>query len=303
MRVIKAVLIIGGSGFLGTHLAQKLRQGYKVFATYHKNRFSLPGVTFLPVNLANRNWIRRVLIMARPDVIVYLAGKNDPNWVEKNSPWAEHVHAIGPAILSGLTDILQPRFIYVSNSYVFDGSKGNYHEVDTVLPECTLGRVKLNGENVVKSKCLNYIILRSSPLLGRGNGINFSFFDRMRMSLDRKIRFVANNQELHSYGLVDGFCDVIQRLIESGVKNRVIHYGGLTKITEYELAREFSKRFKYDPALVSVSDRPNKKSAKNSLSQLDFSLNSSEAVEILEAKPLLLEQCFDLIEKQLVFSS
>ena len=46
MAGTKAILIIGGSGFVGTHLALKLREGYKVFATYHTKRFAIPGVTF-----------------------------------------------------------------------------------------------------------------------------------------------------------------------------------------------------------------------------------------------------------------
>ena len=29
--MVRTVLIIGGSGFVGTHLAQSLREGYKVF--------------------------------------------------------------------------------------------------------------------------------------------------------------------------------------------------------------------------------------------------------------------------------
>jgi dTDP-4-dehydrorhamnose reductase len=251
----------------------------------------------------NRNWVKRVLITTRPDVVIYLAGKNDRKWAEQNIRTAELLHATGTATVTSMSDIAQPRMIYVSNSYVFDGSKGNYHESDIVLPDSVLGKMKLGGENIVKSKCLNYVILRTSPILGRGNGDNISFLDRLRMSLDRKLRFEVSNKELHSFTLTDSFCDLMVRLIESGVRNRVIHYGGLTKLSTFDLAKEFAKRFHYDPSLIAATNVIQKKMGGNEEAQLDFSLNSTQAVETLKIKPLLLEESFDLIEKQLVLST
>lgn len=287
---------------MGTHLAQRLRENYKVFATYYRHRFSMPGVTFLPFNLDNRNWVKKVLMTTRPDVVIYLAGRNDQQWAEKNIRRAELLHAGGTATMNSLTDLTQPRFIYISNSLVFDGSKGNYHENDTVLPDSILGKMKLSGENIIKSKCLNYVVLRTSPILGRSNGLNLSFLDRLRMSLDRQIRFEASHQELHSFALAEGFCDVIEKLVESGVKNRIFHYGGLTKLSAYDFAKEFAKRFHYDPSLIMPKDLVRLKSGATDEPRVDFSLNSSQVTEILKIKPLLLEESFDLIQKQLVFT-
>jgi dTDP-4-dehydrorhamnose reductase len=294
----KSILIIGGSGFIGTHLAMTLREDYKVFATYHTRPVAMRGVTYIPFNVENRTWIKRISQMARPDVVIYSVGANPKGKVtDRNFRNYELLHAAGPATVLGATDLVQPRFIYLSNAYVFDGTRGDYHETDTVLPGTYLGKLKISGENVVKSKSLNYIILRSSPLIGRGNGIHLSFLDRLRMSLDRNKRFEANQNEIHSFGLVQGFCDTVQRLIESGVRNRILHYGGLTKLSTYDLTREFAKRFKYDPNLI-VS--PGTASSEGLETNLDYSLNSTQSTETLKIKPLLLEESFDLIDQQLI---
>lgn len=306
MATIKSVLIIGGSSFLGTHLALKLREGYKVFATYNKHPLNIPGVSGIPFDVENRKWIKRVIYVIQPDVVLYLVGRNDLEWAEKNPKLAERLHAEGTATLANSFDILQPRFIFFSNPYVFDGSRGNYRETDIMVPRTMLGRLKSSGENAVKSKCLNYVIVRSSPVFGRGNGKNFSYLDRLRMSLDRGKRWDASTQELHSHTAVEGLSDLTNRLIESGIRNRIVHYGGLTKINEFEFAKQFAKRFKYDPALVVPRGGTTKKRDGDDapvMSTYDFSLNSSQATEILKIKPFLLEESFDLVEKQLISHS
>lgn len=301
MVTTKSVLIVGASGFIGTHLALRLRENYKVFATYYSHPIIIPGVTTLPFNVDNRNWIKRVIYTAKPDVVIYAVGSNNKEWSDRNVRRSEQLHSVGAATVASTTDITQPRFIYLSNSYVFDGSRGNYHETDTVLPGVMLGKLKLGAENVIKSKSLNYIILRSSPVFGRGNGIGFAFLDQLRMKLDRNQRVEALTHEIHSFAPIDGLCDVIQRLVESGIRNRVLHYGGITKMSYYDFARAFAKKFGYDSNLIVPKGISSIKiGSSDDEAPSDYSLNSTQIIETLKIKPFLLEESFDLIEKQLI---
>lgn len=300
MHQSKSVLIFGGSGFIGTHLCLKLRDQYKVYATYSKKPARIPGVTFFPASIENKDWIKRIMFTINPDIVIYAIGSNSFEWAETNPDLADRYHAVGPAVVAGAADIIQPRFIYLSNPYVFDGVRGNYHENDIVLPPNNIGKVKLGGENVVRSKCLNHIILRSSPVIGRGNGVNLSIIDSLRMVLDRNERIEFSTHTLHSFAPVSGLCEAVQRLIESGFRNRIVHYGGLTKVTYFELAKAFATRFKYNPNLIVPKKAAATKNIASEDSLFDFSLNSTQAVETLKIKPFLLEECFDLIEKELI---
>jgi dTDP-4-dehydrorhamnose reductase len=298
----RAVLIIGGSGFLGTHLALKLRDGYKVFATYVKNRIEIPGVTTLPLNIGNRSWLKRVFQTSRPDIIIYCAGSNVLATQDTpSSREAELVHTAGVASTTSVIDHMHQRLIYISNCYVFDGNRGNYHESDTVLPNSSLGKAKLAGENNVRSKVLNHVIVRASPVFGRGNGMHLSFMDKIRMALDRGQKIELSMDEIHSFASIYGFTDFISRIVDSGLRNKILHYGGLTKVSYYDFGREFAKRFGYNPDLVMPKTNLVAKKKGGVVEQpRDFSLNSSQATQTLKINSFLLEESFDLVEKQLV---
>lgn len=303
MATAKAVLIVGGSGFVGTHLALRLRERFKVYATFHRHPIRMPGVTFIPMNVTNRNWVKRVVYTIRPEVVVYAAGSNGLEAAEEAGRDTDIIHTGGTATVSTSAELFQPRFIYLSNCYAFDGQKGNYREQDTILPSTTLGKAKVGGENFIRGKALNYAIVRSSPVFGRGNGHVLSFLDRLRLSLIRGQRIDLSEQELYSYAPVTGLVELIERLIDGGVRNKVVHYGGLTKISPLDFGRAFAERFGFDPLLVQPTQIVRRKSSRGMVAQLqlhDFSLNASFAKETLKIQPLLLEESFDLIEKQLV---
>jgi dTDP-4-dehydrorhamnose reductase len=292
----KAVLIVGGSGFVGTHLAQKLRDDYRVFATFQKHGIRMPGVTYIPLDIDNRNWVKRAVYTARPDIVVYLAGYADPIWCEDHAKETERVHQVGVATVSGAVDILQPKFIYLSTCFAFDGAKGNYRETDTVLPDNVLGKSKLAGENNVRTK-LNYMVIRSSPLYGRSNGYHLSFMDRLRMNLAKGNRIELPDNEVHSFAPINGLVELLERAIGSGVRNKTIHYGGLTKLSHYDFAKKFAEHAGFDPKLVTRAPKPQIKGSTLNLSW-DYSLNSSLAVETFKVQPYLLEDGLKLIEQK-----
>jgi dTDP-4-dehydrorhamnose reductase len=196
LATTRCVLIVGGSGFIGTQLAIKLRENFKVFATYHQHSMSVPGVTYIPFDVSKKDWVKRAVFTAQPEIVIYAVGNPSLEWCAEHPDHAERVHTDGPSTLAIMTGMMQPRFIFLSSPYVFDGYVGNYHENDMILPGSVLGRMKSGAENVVKSKCSNFVILRASPIIGRGNGKNNSYFDRLRISLDRNQKFEASNKEM-----------------------------------------------------------------------------------------------------------
>ena len=299
MKKRKAVLIVGGSGFVGTHLALQLRKNYKVYATFHRKFFSIPDVSFFPMDTFEKDWVKRIVYIAEPDAVVFASGNSDPIWAEQNPREAERDHAGGAMTVLSAAEILQPKFIYLSNAYVFEGDKGNYHEDDTSLPSSQIGKVKSRCENFIRSRSLNYIIVRSSQLYGRGNGRHISFLDNIRLKLDRGDSVELSDHEYHSFGTIYGLVEMIERLIDSGVKNRTFHYGGLAKLTPYQFGKKFAERFGYDSKLI----MPQKIVATGEYSfrrTTDYSLNFSESVKQLKINPLLVEQGFDLLEKNLI---
>ncbi len=297
MKSTKAILIVGGSGYIGTHLALRLRDKYKVFLSFNKTPTFIEGTTPIPLDVFERDPLKRTMYAIRPEVIVYVAGSNVADDTKDNDRNADRIHAAGAVNILTAADILQPKMIFVSNSYVFDGRKGNYQEKDIVLPGNALGKAKLSAENFIKGRSLNYIIIRSAPVFGRGTYDHPSWLDQVRLSLYRKQRTEVLSSEIHSFAPIFGLIDTIDKAIESSARNKILHYGGLTKLSAYEFCKEFAQRFGYDPSLVLEKKLY---TGTMEIPPQDFSLNCTEAVKTLKVDPFVLEKGFDLFEQELV---
>lgn len=301
MAAVKCILIIGGSGFVGSNLALRLRDKHKVYATYQYNPLVIPRVTFFPSKLENKDWVKRMIYTIKPDVIIYASGDNDLERAEKEDRRAEQLHGAGPATVANVSEIMHCKFIYLSNNYVFDGVRGNYHETDTTLPWSVLGKAKIAGENYIRGKCLNYVLIRSSPLFGRGLGQQFTLIDRIRYALDREEKIELPTQELHGFSSIYDFTEMVSRVIDTGIRNRVIHFGGLTKVNFYTLGRMFAEVCGYDPNLVVQAKKKQHKSGSTLVDDpvLDYSMNCTLMVELIKQRPLELIESLEAFRTHL----
>ncbi len=83
-------LITGGSGFLGSYMAERLvRDGVEVVATYfrepaHGRANGRPGVELVHLDVNSRGDVARVIEATRPDVVYHFAGQAyvQPSWVD-----------------------------------------------------------------------------------------------------------------------------------------------------------------------------------------------------------------------------
>lgn len=297
MRKSKAILIVGGSGFIGTQLCLQLRDQFKVYSTYKNNPVRVRGITPVPMDATNRDWVKRIIYTLSPDIVVFAAGSNDLQWAEDNPRECDRVHSTAAVTIATTAGILQPRFLFLSNCFVFDGRKGNYKENDIVLPMNNLGKAKLSSEKYFMGSS-NYVVVRSVPVYGRGNGRVLSYLDRLRLKIERKEKIELSTNSYHSYAPVNGLIDILCGLVDGGPRNTVLHYGGLTKVNEYEFAMRFAKHFGLNSDSIIPLDSPS--GGFTGTSSPDFSLNCTKAAKALKFKPLLLEEGFESFRHSLV---
>lgn len=286
----KGVLIIGGSGFLGTHLAARLRENYRVVVTHRHHPIQIPGVLNLPLKSKDDQWLKHILRRQRPEIVIYLGGPGTREWVEKDTAMAERLHSTLPGEILKATETMIERFIYVSSCSVFDGMRGNYKETDPQTANSLIGKYKAGAENWIKGHATAYTILRLSPLLGRSHPYRPSWFDEFRIQVGRKQRIELHNNDYFSYAPVSGACETIERLLDRAPKTSIFHYGGLNRLTTYEVALELAKAFNWDTSLIF----PKSKQI-HELRPLDFSLNSSEAIKSLDVKAYEIEETIEFL--------
>jgi dTDP-4-dehydrorhamnose reductase len=248
-------------------------------------------VTTFTLPLNNKDSLRRVIHLAAPDFIIYAAGSNDRKYAEEAAERLDQQQAAGLQNVFTLSAQFQPKILVLSNGYVFSGQKGDYQEDDTLFPGSQIGKAKANLESFIQSQSLNYVILRSAPCFGKGFLKRATFFDRVRDAgiLGRPI--ALNHTEVHNFLPVKALCDAVPKILESGFRNDILHYGGKNRCTEYELGLALCHHFGW---------KPNSITPENGSATEDFSLNFTKAVETLKLKPLLLKESFELLHQEVV---
>lgn len=291
-RSTLGVLIVGGNGFLGSHLARSLRKHARVTTTYLQNRVPLEGVLSLPIDVRDSAGMRRIIYAQKPDAIVYLCGSENSAWVDGNAQLAEKTISSSASDVLNSAGMISAKFIYISSSSVFDGMRGNYKESDNISPSTLLGRLKAGAENLIRSRTVNAAILRLSPLVGSANPWRPSFFDRLRAELQSGAPLEYSDEEYHSWLPVSDAVLAIENLIKKSHKDSLYHLGGLTRLTPYEMAHLFAKTLGCEgkeilkkKKIITKGMIPLPEGAK-----LDFSLNSSEIIRSLDVSTSPIEE-------------
>lgn len=286
-------MVVGASGFLGSNLVQHLRKKHKVIAAFHRNIIKFPGASHASYSLLEREYMKRVFMLMRPDTVIYCAGINDFVTCAKFPQLADTVNSMGAVSISSAGDTVPHRLIYISSAYVYDGLKGNFAESDVVFPSTQFGKSKLSGENFIRSKSTTFSIFRLSPLIGTGSLYHQSVVDQIRMKLQKGLTVELPNNEIHSFLSVDVAMEAIEWAATQEARNATYNLGGLTKVSWYDFGVMLAEKLGFDPNLIVPG--------KGHLDQGgDFSLNGSDLLRQLDVDPLLLEQSLDLFQKKLV---
>lgn len=281
------VFIAGGNGFLGSHLARSLRKRARVVLTYSKNLVPIEGVLSLPIDVRDIAGNQKILRAQRPDIVIYLCGPEEHAWVDANPKLAEKVFAAGAGDLIHASDLLSARFIYISNSAVFDGTRGNYNELDHISPMTLLGKLKVRGETLVRTRASHFSVLRLSPLVGSSHPWRPSLFDRLRVALELENKIEFRDDEYYSWATVSSAVTAIEAIIDHGPKSALYHYGGLTRLTAFEIAKIFARKLGYSEEVIDECIQVRKRVLQKGMiilpegQKYDFSLNSSEIMQKL----------------------
>lgn len=157
------ILLTGADGQLGWEVAR--RAAAAGIACHGAGRATL--------DITNRDAIRRLVRNARPSVIVNAAAYTAVDKAEADAEAAYAVNRDGPAHLAEACADAGIPLIHVSTDYVFDGSKPTpYREDDPVAPLGVYGASKLAGEEAIRRRCPQHIILRTAWVYGI-HGHNF----------------------------------------------------------------------------------------------------------------------------------
>ena len=212
----RRVLILGGSSFVGRHLAARFGPD-RALATYCRTPMDA-GVYFDALTM------RVSEILTTPEdfshAVILLADTGpDSCAADPARSWQLNVQSI-LTILAELSrwDIMP---VFASSEFVFDGAKGNYTEDDVPQPILTYGKQKLAVERYLEEQEGRSLIVRFSKIVGaqRGDGTLFAnWLEAIEQGQTTTIRCAAD--QIFSPIAIEDVIEAIVCLIELRTESR-----------------------------------------------------------------------------------
>jgi dTDP-4-dehydrorhamnose reductase len=129
------ILVTGGDGRFAKVLKQKNKKMNLIFVNKKQ------------CNNLKTNSIDSIVRKIRPKAIIHCAGLSRPmDEHEKNIDKSINLNIIGTANITKVCQKYKIKLIYFSTNYVYEGTKGNYSESDSVKPFNNYGLSKMGGE-------------------------------------------------------------------------------------------------------------------------------------------------------------
>ena len=183
------ILITGGAGYIGSHVAERLiKDKFKVFIIDNLSTGSKKLInnkaTFYKLDITQTNQVKNILLSRNIDTVIHLAGKlnvleseNHPELYYKNNVQGTK------SLLDACKNSFVNTFIFSSSCTVYGNKKKFFKENSKKFPISYYGKTKLECENLIK----NYF---------KGNFCILRYFNVAGSSASKKIGQINTNDQL-----------------------------------------------------------------------------------------------------------
>ena len=225
------VVITGNKGMLGRDLVERLWNA----------GFDLIGVDIGELDITRLDNVLDCLKSFDPDLVINCAAYTAVDKAESEPELAFAVNSDGPAHLAHACARLKSPLIHISTDYVFDGNaKKPYCEDDPVNPLGVYGQSKWKGEEAVRLRLKEHLIVRTSWLYGV-HGYNF-VKTMLRLAREKDEVKVVNDQHgcpTWTGDLSNTLVKLVNRISHdrSGIPWGTYHFCGRGSTTWYSFAK------------------------------------------------------------------
>lgn len=281
--MMKSLLIIGGSGFLGGNLIALASEITQTYFTY----LCSPSPTYrsdtaICMDITDKAQTEGLVRKISPTVIIHAAALTDSGLCEQDRQAAQEINVEGVRNVVCAAEQVGARLIYTSTDMVFDGKRSLYSERDIPQPAHFYGKTKLMGEQIVQSLSFNYCIARIALVYGRSANQSKCFTEAIIEKLTREEKVSLFVDEFRTPVYAKNLCHALIELAEKEDLQGIYHLAGPERLSRYGFGLRLAETFGLDrDLLVPVSvdsvafgyDRPR-----------DCSLSHEKATGVLESR-------------------
>ena len=231
------VVVFGGSGFLGSHVADLLSdEGYSVtIFDLKKSQYLKSNQEMIIGNILNRNQIKEAIKGA--NLVYHFAAIADIKEAQENPVEAVEVNILSTTyILDACREFAVERFVYGSTIYVYS-EHGSFYRSTKQASELII-------ENYQKIYNLNYTILRYGSLYGpRANHFNFINRVIIQAIKNKKIVREGNGEELREYIHIKDAARASVEILSDNFKNSNIMITGTKSMRIHDVLEMITEMF------------------------------------------------------------
>ena len=174
--MIKNILITGGAGYIGSHIAELLvKNKKKIFivdnlSTGYRKLINKRAI-FFKVNINDKKKLRSIIVNNKVDSIIHLAASLVIGTGEKYPKFYYKNNVLGTKnLISACLGTTVKNFIFSSTAAVYKDNINKVTEKSKIRPKSVYGKTKLKAEKLIIKYCkknkINYGILRYFNIVG-----------------------------------------------------------------------------------------------------------------------------------------
>ena len=290
------LVFLGGSSFVGLHVAQTLFYFYDIYCSYNKSQapvfypeFLWKKLDFINQKLLRRE-LKRLLTKSKAKFVVNFVGDTVPNYTMNNSKSAFQLNVGANKTIIEVCNELEIFPILISSDKVFSGDDGPYSEDSHPNPkESTLGEYKYLAEQLYNQEAEDYAILRLSSILGISLHFQpLSIYPKIMFAIKNKKQIQASTNHFfspsHVFNVAFFLHKLVDKVSQEPLDDHIFHIPGKF-MSEFELMVEVSKSHGLLDTEINEIIIPYK-SENNSR----FGLTSSKTKEVVDARYLTFQE-------------
>jgi dTDP-4-dehydrorhamnose reductase len=246
------IIITGGSGLLGQYLNIELSKFHKIMTLYNNNIGNCNLYSSVKIDLKDYKKLGDIFADFKPQCVIHTAAiSNVLKTKSIDSKVIYKTNVFATKNLAELCEKYSAKLIFTSTDLVYAGYRGSMlKENSKLIPLSLYAETKLMGEVKIQETFDNYIILRTALLYGFGLNHSTNHFQKTYYDLKNGNKVNLFTDQFRTPLSLPEAARIISELIKLDVKSEILNFGGLERVSRYELGEKLCEVAKFDKNLL-----------------------------------------------------
>jgi dTDP-4-dehydrorhamnose reductase len=300
----KTILIFGISSFVGSNLAELLKDKYRVIGTYFRTPVDMPGILSIKCDVHEKDVVQKVVYLFKPDITIYCVGLTRLQDCQEYPKLADALNTAGVFNVSQASERYKSKFVFISSNFIFSGEDTLFRENDTPSPTSVYGNTIASAEFYIQKSCLNYLILRCCPIFGRCyNPNDIKWLELVDRKAFKAEQIVCDTKVYHGFLDVWTLAEILDKAIELNITNRLFQISSCDIANRYEFTKLYIEKVFGNSSLLVKGDwgfprTENQITLQGLGEELKFEMDTFNAEETFEIDLPTIEEVVDRIAQK-----